>query len=182
VVGPRAFVAGLVLIGVIVLYDVWHKTNPLSPLVMAACRLMVYVGAFAAFAWPPTPMLGIAGVLMVLHLVGLTAIAKSEARPSVVGYWPAALLCVPPLFFATQLGTLAPPLAVLEAAWVLYSVRFVYRRTDRRIGAAIARLIAGISLLDAMVLASSGASLAVIGLAIMAFALTLFFQRYVEGT
>src|SRR5204863_5458103 len=91
-VGPRPVAAGLLLIGLIVLYDVWHKSNPLSPLVMAGCRLMVYVGAFVAFAWPPTTLLAICGGLLVLHLVGLTAIAKSEARPNVVGYWPAALL------------------------------------------------------------------------------------------
>ena len=36
-----------------VLYDVWHKGNPLGPLVMAGCRLLVYVSAFVAFAWPP---------------------------------------------------------------------------------------------------------------------------------
>src|SRR5678815_3987820 len=58
-VGPRAFVCGLVLLALIVVYDVWHKHNPLSPLVMAACRLMVYVVAFAAFAWPPTLSLAI---------------------------------------------------------------------------------------------------------------------------
>jgi 4-hydroxybenzoate polyprenyltransferase len=181
-VGPRAFAAGLVLIGLIVLYDAWHKTNPLSPLVMAGCRLMVYVVAFAAFAWPPTPMLFIAGGLLMLHLIGLTAIAKSEARPSVIGYWPAALLFVPPLFFVTQIGTLAPILAVLEAAWVGYSISFVYRRADRRIGAAIARLIAAISLVDALVLAASSAALPFIGLAVLAFGLTLLLQRYVEGT
>jgi 4-hydroxybenzoate polyprenyltransferase len=181
-VGARALLIGVVLAGLIVLYDAWHKTNPFSPLVMAACRLMVYVGAFAAFAWPPTPMLAIAGGLLVAHLVGLTAIAKSEARPTVVGYWPAALLFLPPLFFATQIGTIAPVLAVLEAAWVVYSIRFVYRPTDRRIGAAIARLIAGISLLDTLVLASLGAGTVLLVLGLAAFGLTLLLQRYVEGT
>ena len=41
--GWRPVVAGLGLIGLIVLYDAWHKGNALSPLLMAACRLMVYV-------------------------------------------------------------------------------------------------------------------------------------------
>jgi 4-hydroxybenzoate polyprenyltransferase len=129
-VNPAAFVAGLVLIGFIVLYDTWHKTNALSPLVMAACRVMVYVAAFAAFAWPPVTLLYVASLALVVYMVGLTALAKSG------------------------------------------KVR----------GPVIARLIAGISLLDALFLIVAGAGIPMIAIAVLAFALTLFFQRYVEGT
>lgn len=178
IVEPRACLGGLILIGCIVVYDVWHKSNPLSPLVMAACRVMVYAIAFAAFTWPPTLMLIFAGSLLAVHVVGLTAIAKNEARPTFVGYWPAALLSLPPLGFMTQV----PIPAVLEAAWVGYSVRFAYRPTGRRIGVAIAYLIAGISLVDALVLTAVGAPPLTIALALCAFGLTLLLQRYVEGT
>jgi hypothetical protein len=47
-------------------------------------------------------------------LVGLTAIAERGPRPTVIGYWPAALLGVPPLFFLTQVPILA---IIREAAW-----------------------------------------------------------------
>jgi 4-hydroxybenzoate polyprenyltransferase len=177
-IGLRPLLSGLVLIGCIVVYDTWHKSNPLSPVIMAACRLLVYVTAFVAFAWPPTPMLFIAGGLLVVHLIGLTALAKSESRPTVIGYWPTALLALPPLYFAVQV----PLLAIAEAAWVGYSVSFVYRQTERRIGAAIARLIAGISLVDLLVLAAVDAPPLMLGLALIAFLLTLLLQRYVEGT
>src|SRR3954451_3822905 len=40
--GTTAFASGLVLLAFIVGYDAWHKSNPLSPVVMAACRVMVY--------------------------------------------------------------------------------------------------------------------------------------------
>jgi len=129
-IGLSAFLGGLALIACIVLYDTWHKTNPLSPLVMAACRVLVYVTAFAAFAWPPTLGLYVAATALVLYMVALTAIAKS----------------------------------------------------GRVKGPIIARLIAGISILDALVLAVSGAGLAMIGIAVLACALTLLLQRYVEGT
>jgi 4-hydroxybenzoate polyprenyltransferase len=178
VVGPAPFVSGLALIACIVLYDVWHKQNPFSPLVMAACRLLVYVTAFVAFAWPPTLALAIAGAALVAYLVGLTAIAKSEARPSVVGYWPAVLGVLPALIYAA----FAPVLALAHAAWVALTLRLVYRRAERRIGVAIGRLIAGVSLVDALVLAASGAALPFIALAVLAFALTLLLQRFVEGT
>jgi len=48
--GPAAFGAGLALIAVIVVYDLWHKTNPISPLLMAAARALVYVTAGLAVA------------------------------------------------------------------------------------------------------------------------------------
>jgi hypothetical protein len=175
---PRALLSGIVLIGFIIVYDTWHKTNPLSPLVMGACRAMVYVTAYVAFAWPPTLLLALGSIFLLLHLIGLTAIAKSEVRPSVTNYWPAAILFVPGLYFLFSV----PVLAIANMAWVGFSLRTVYRRDDRRIGLAIARLIAGISLLDALIIASVGGPPLGIALAIAAFGLTLLLQRYVEGT
>ncbi|MFN8522820.1 MAG: UbiA family prenyltransferase [Chloroflexota bacterium] len=183
-VSAWSVLAGLVLIGVIVLYDAWHKSNPLSPLVMALCRVGVYVTAFASAAWPPNGSLGIAAGLLVLYMVGLTAIAKSEAQPSATGYWPAAILFGAPLWFVFQGGAASPVVMVLGVAfiaWVAYSIRFVYRTEGRSIGGAIARLIAGISLYDAVVLASLG-STGGVAVALVAFALTLWFQRFIEGT
>jgi len=190
--GPRAVLAGLVLVACIVAYDVWHKTNPLSPLVMAVCRLLVYVTACLAFAWPPPLMLAFAGGLLVLHLVGLTAIAKSEARPSMTGYWPAVVLLIAPLAFLVQapgwlvqaasLPAQVPVLAVADAVWLLTSMRLIYRPAPRHIGAAVARLIAGISLLDLLILAALAAPPLFLALALLAFGLTLLLQRFVEGT
>ncbi|MFN0069984.1 MAG: UbiA family prenyltransferase [Chloroflexota bacterium] len=180
--GLTVVLSGLVLMGVIVLYDVWHKSNPFSPWIMAACRVMVYVTAFVAFYWPLTWPLAIASFLLVLYMAGLTAIAKSEAHPSMTGYWPAAILFMGPIFYGLR-GP-APEsriLAVLLAGWILYSIRTVYRAEGRNIGLAIGRLIAGISLFDALVLSSAGAT-ASISVALFAFGCTLVFQRYVEGT
>ena len=89
---------------------------------------------------------------------------------------------LPALYFVTRFETPAPFFAVLSAAWIAITLRLVYRRIERRIGTAIARLIAGISLIDAMVMAASDAGPLLIGLAFLAFGLTLLLQRYVEGT
>ena len=43
--GWRPAVAGLVLGATIVFYDWHHKENPLSPIVMGLCRVLVYVTA-----------------------------------------------------------------------------------------------------------------------------------------
>ena len=77
--GPAAFRSGLVLIAVIVVYDFWHKTNPLSPLLMAAARALVYITAgLASCRDADEPALLWAGILFA-YIVGLTAIAKAEA-------------------------------------------------------------------------------------------------------
>jgi 4-hydroxybenzoate polyprenyltransferase len=71
--------AALVLCGLIVLYDLSHKNNPLSPLIMALCRVSVYVLAAFAVCPPPLPRglyLG-AGALL-LYLVFLSTLARKE--------------------------------------------------------------------------------------------------------
>jgi 4-hydroxybenzoate polyprenyltransferase len=72
-------------------------------------------------------------------------------------------------------------LATLLAGWILFSLHTVYREQGRNIGLAIGRLIAGISLFDALVLASTGA-FTFMAAALVAFGATLVLQRYVEGT
>jgi 4-hydroxybenzoate polyprenyltransferase len=71
--------AALILCGLIVLYDISHKGNPLSPLVMALCRVSVY--ALAALAVVPLPLprgvyLGAAALF--LYLVFLSTLARKE--------------------------------------------------------------------------------------------------------
>jgi 4-hydroxybenzoate polyprenyltransferase len=174
------FVSGLVLIGLIIFYDLWHKTNPLSPVVMAANRGMVYVTASLAVAPVFTPQLAIGAGLLMAYVVGLTYIAKCENRPAFKNYWPTALVFLPLVYLAVQPSLAGALLAALFAAWAAYSVSFVYR-SQRAIGRAITGLIAGISLYDGLVLASAGSFVGAL-LALAAFGLTLFFQRYIKGT
>ncbi len=180
-ISTLAFLSGLLLVALIALYDVWHKENPLSPLIMASTRLMVYVTAFLAYSSELSSGLLLAGCMLVLYLIGLTYIAKTETRPALTAYWPAVLLFLPLGYWAPRLSIEALPLLLLFGAWVAYSISFVYRSSDRSIGGAIARLIAGISLLDGLALASVGSATGV-ALALLAFGATLFLQSYIKGT
>jgi hypothetical protein len=63
----------------------------------------------------------------------------------------------------------------------VYAASFVYRADRRNIGRAVGYLIAGIALLDALVLAVVGSVIGV-ALAIAAWGITLFLQRYIKGT
>jgi 4-hydroxybenzoate polyprenyltransferase len=181
-IGRASFLSGLVLLGLIVVYDMWHKANPLSPLLMAGCRLMVYITAFVAFSAEASASLLIAGAGLVLYLVGLTYIAKSETRTHVAQYWPAALLLLPAAYFAFRIPPVAMlPLLLLFTGWVCYGISLIYRSHERNIGAGIAHLIAGIALYDSLVLAAAR-SLPGVTLALLAFGLTIVLQRYIRGT
>jgi len=180
--GPAAFGAGLALIAVIVVYDLWHKTNPISPLLMAAARALVYVTAGLAVAGAINNQLLLWAGLLFAFVVGLTAIAKAEAGSGPAGYWPVALLVLPAVAFVI---TLPPPAAwvllALFIAWTVYAASFVYRAEGRSIGRAVGYLIAGISLLDALALAVAGSVIGV-AIALVCWGLTLFLQRYIKGT
>jgi 4-hydroxybenzoate polyprenyltransferase len=182
VVGWAGPTGGLALGGAIVLYDAHHKANPLSPLLMGACRMLVYVTVgLALSSTVPLPLLGAAAVVL-CYLIGLTYVAKQENLARVEGMWPLVFLAVPFVYLApAALGAAAP--AVLYAAfagWVLFSLSHLVG-AERRIPRAVVSLIAGISLLDGVLAASVGAQALAWG-CVLAFAATLTLQRWVSGT
>jgi 4-hydroxybenzoate polyprenyltransferase len=180
--GTRPFLAGIVLMGAIALYDAWHKGNAIGPLIMGSTRVLVYVVAFLTFSSDLNWRLAIWSVAMLLYIAGLTSIAKTEHGPSLTRYWPvAALFPAVGIAIIDQPSVLTFAVAAIFIAWVIYCLSFVYVPTKRSIGGAIGRLIAGVSILDALVLASREASWGVVA-AFCCFALTIFFQRYIRGT
>src|SRR3989442_1015052 len=181
-VGLRPFLSGLVLIALIICYDRWHKSNPLSPLLMALCRGTVYITAFLTFSVQSFSPLLIPGSLLGLYVIGLTYIAKTENKPSMTNVSIVATLFLPTVYFtARQVQWVTLPLILCFTLWVAYSVSFAFRSPKRQVGRTVGQLIAGISLLDALVLATAGSPLGVL-LALVAFGLTLFLQHYVKGT
>ncbi|MFU8780801.1 MAG: UbiA family prenyltransferase [Kiritimatiellia bacterium] len=180
-VRPQALVPGVLLIGVIVLYDYWHKQNRLGHWVMALARSLVYVTTFVALAgmhvWP----LIWAAVAMLFYVAGLTYIARNETRNDFRRYWPVGFLVLPVLYFCWQTAGVFLLVPVVFSVWCGWALWFVYRRTGKSIGGGIVRLIAGIALLDAMVLASGGLSLLVC-MALVLFVLTRVLQRYIPGS
>lgn len=75
----RSLLAAAVLAGLIVLYDVSHKRNPLAVVIMALCRVTVYVMAALAVtpASLPRPFHVGAGALF-LYLIFLSTLARKE--------------------------------------------------------------------------------------------------------
>jgi Ca2+/Na+ antiporter len=175
-----AFLSGLALIALIMGYDRWHKNNPISLPLMGACRSMVYVTAFLAVSARYIDELFISAILLVCYVIGLTAIARTERTAKGAHVLIIAMLFLPALYAMTRPSFLSLPMLVGFLLWVGYSVSLICRR-EHQVGKVVGRLIAGISLLDGLVLAIAG-SLCGAVLALGAFALTLCLQRYVRGT
>lgn len=179
----RATASSAVLSACIVFYDVYHKKNPLSPLVMGACRVMIYVAvAYAVsehLSWPV--VLGAASLWC--HLIGLTYAAKQEALNRLTRVWPLAFLALPIAYGVYLLGerALVWPFLALLTGWIIYSLRFLRQGPSRAVPQAVVRLIAGIALLDAMLIASTGAAAWAVAAAVLC-GLTRVFQRVIPGT
>jgi UbiA prenyltransferase family len=175
--------AGLALGGAIVLYDWHHKDNPLSPALMGLCRVLVYLAAGLAFAVPPPAILWLAALLLLCYLIGLTYVAKQENLGEVRNLWPLLFLAAPMLcaLVAAAGSMTSGVLFVLFAIWVGVALWFLRRRQPGDVPRAVVSLIAGIALLDAVLIAAAGAA-GVAWLAVGGFILTLGMQRLVSGT
>lgn len=181
--GLAALAAGLALAGVIVAYDMHHKGNPLSPVVMAACRALVYAGAALALGGGFPAAAAVGAGLLLCYVIGLTYAAKMEAANAVGALWPLGVLAVPfvvvPLAF--PVGAVALGLLVVLAAWAGLALSWLLVPGRRNVPRAVGALIAGIALLDGVLVAAAGHPLLGL-LAAAACPLTHLFQRRIAGT
>jgi 4-hydroxybenzoate polyprenyltransferase len=181
--GAAPALAGLTLVVAITYYDWNHKTNPLSPVVMGLCRVLIYAGAGLAYTLALPAALWTGAALLLCYLIGLTYVAKQENLARVENLWPLAFLAAPVAWGAWR--ALEAPLVgafwLAFTGWMLWALWYLRRRRKGDIPRAVVSLIAGISLLDAMLIAGAGSpALALVALA--GFGVTLFLQRYVAGT
>lgn len=87
--GLRGFAGGLALAVAILVYDLWHKRNPIGPLLMGLCRALVYVTTAAAIAGALPHDLLWAAAIALCYLIGLTSAAKQEdlKQPGRPPFW-----------------------------------------------------------------------------------------------
>ncbi len=181
--GWRAFAAAVALAATIVVYDARHKNNPLSPLLMGSCRVLVVLTAALSFTESPPIPVYLAAAALLCHLIGLTYIAKQEHLHRIGNLWPLAFLAVPlsyGLLLAARETRVWLPL-VLYVAVLAFALGRLRRRAPRDVPRAVIALIAGMSVLDAVLLAGAGRFVPAL-FAIAAFGLTLALQRWVAGT
>ena len=179
-----ALLASLFLVGIIVLYNIWHKSNPFSPMIMGASRFLIYIccALVVASSVDSTVLLG--GIILFLYVVGLTCLAKQENMTQLASLWPLSLLAFPPaygVFFAIFENEVAVIFTVLLLIWIGHSAGvLIYGKLDN-IQRSVSGLIAGISLLDAQLIAMQGESKLALA-AFLAFLSVLLLQRRIPGT
>jgi UbiA prenyltransferase family len=180
----RPVLASLALAAAIVFYDFNHTDNALSPLFMGLCRVLAYLTAGYAAVREPAIGVFVAALVSLSYLIGLTYIAKQEAHDGIGRLWPLIFLAAPLAYGALEANQAPVTVAIAVAAlvaWMFWSLSYLRRRRPGDVSRAVVSLIAGISLVDALFLASAGAALAAL-LAGLCFLATLLTQRWVSGT
>ena len=184
--GFAPLIAALVTVGLIIAYNLHHKENALAPVIMGGCRMGLYACAALSVSPDPPLRVWIGAAALLTYVLGLTYAAAREHDGAgslrgalMLGLW------APLVAGAWMLGTLPGPahlaLVVGFGLWTAQALRSVKTRRPRRIRHGVISLIAGISLVDALLIAAvSGPPLALVALA--AFLLTLALQRVVAGT
>jgi 4-hydroxybenzoate polyprenyltransferase len=185
VFGVAAAMAGALLAGAIVLYDLWHKGNPLSPILMGCCRALVYIGTAVAVAGSAPQATVLGALALASHVAGITYAAKQESLDRVGNLWPLLLLALPLLIALPALFTGWTVVAafLLLAAADVAAVRLLAKRPV--VGAvplAVSGLIAAICLVDALAIALAGGSAALIAICALGYPLTRIFQKSIPGT
>lgn len=183
-VGAAAALAGTALAAVIIAYDLFHKANPLAPVVMGLCRALVYCGAAAAAVGSVSGALVIAALTLLAYVAGLTYAAKQESLDRVGNLWPLLVLATPMVLGlpALQQGIAAIAIYLALIGASAYATYLLWKRPFAgAVPQAVGWLIAGISLVDATQLASAGAIVPAL-VAVGGFVLTLILQKYIAGT
>jgi hypothetical protein len=183
--GLAATIWGVLLAGTIVLYDIWHKGNVLSPLVMGACRALVYIGTGAALAGSTSTAMIIGAVALASHVAGITYAAKQENLDKIGNLWPLALLAMPllvalPVLFSGWIVIAA--FLLLLGADVLAIRLLAKQPVPGSVPLAVSGLIAAICLVDALAIALAGGGVLLVAICAIGYPLTRLFQKSIPGT
>jgi hypothetical protein len=175
---------GLALVFCIILYDAIHKLVAFSPVLMGACRFLLYVIAASTGVREVTGWSLWCGLALGAYIAGVSYLARRESARGPLSYWPIGLLAIPVMLaFLMNRGTYrqgALLLAAVFGLWVLRCLRHVLWSPERNIGRAVSGLLAGIVLVDWLAVADAPRSLGYVFIGL--FIASLLFQRFVPAT
>jgi len=174
----------VILVLLIIVYDAIHKSIDAAPVLMGACRLLLYLVAASIGSEGVTGWAVWGGVALMGYVVGLSFIARVETTPGALKYWPLIFLAAPiclalvmnaGIFFPSALAV-----SVIVALWILRCLVFILSGSQRNIGRAVSGLLAGIALVD--LVAVTDFPLQQIWIFPVLFALALLLQRFVPAS
>ncbi|SKA77639.1 4-hydroxybenzoate polyprenyltransferase [Prosthecobacter debontii] len=194
----------LALAAAILFYDLYHKPWPGAVWVMGACRVLLYaMAASAVTTWSDMISLSndvlVAALALGAYIVGLTQVARMEAKGAVVKPWQvgfARTLLFAPAIVATgywlsranwklisllgDLTPLAPAVFILIFIGLVLHASRVMKRGGPAIGEAVGLLLAGIAIVDALAVMQVSLSLACMFVGIAP--LLRLWQRWIAAT
>ncbi len=181
--GFSTAIFGLLLAASIVLYDWLHKMVTFSPLLMALCRLLLYLTAASAAVTGVTGLAMWSGLVLAAYIVGLSYLARKEATGVVIQHWPQLLLVLPPLLalLVNDRESFQPAL-LIGAVFVLWTVRTLRSvwMEPRNVPRAVGGLLAGICWVDLLAVVDQPREMGIVFAA--CFVLALVLQRVVPAT
>jgi 4-hydroxybenzoate polyprenyltransferase len=150
--------AGIALAAAILLYDARHKEVPWAPLLMGGCRALVYVSSALVWAAQGSQSSLVAAAIAFLYVTALSKLAAQEGSAAPRARWPAFALLLAPLCGACLAIRSPLPwmLAAASVAWTRRALRVASVGKGPSMGIAIGQLIAGISIVDATIIAAAG--------------------------
>lgn len=181
--GALAAIASLLLVAAIVIYDAIHKRTPAAPLLMAACRFLLYFVAAAATLNRVSAAVLWHGLALAAYVTGLSFLARGESGPGMVRRWPMLLLIAPLVangLVNSNRSAVAWAASVCLAGWLLWCLREILNRPVQNVGRSVAGLLAGIALVDGAALSQLTTELAMIFAGL--FVLALILQRKIPAT
>jgi len=179
---------GLLLLGLIVVYNLVHKKTALGVPLMAGCRLAVYLVVGAAAIGGLRSEVVWAGMLMYLFVFGITSLARSESTNGSVPKAGLVALLLPLvgvlyLGWNSGYGVTASVGVAMCGAWIGYAFWNAGRSGQMIVGKAIGPLLAGICLLDGSIIASMRQITVTTSLTLLAFfVIALVAQRRIPAT
>jgi 4-hydroxybenzoate polyprenyltransferase len=186
VVSLHALAPAVGLTLAIIVYNTWHRHTAAAAVVMGLCRALVYVTTAVTVAWPLDMLsLGLAAGGLLVYVTMLTIIARAEHSDSKS---PARFLflfmvfvpIIPVVVPWHPLNSEMVVLTLIFIIWTAVTARGLFV-TPPVIKRTIENWIAGICLLDAMIL-SSWIHSELAAMAGLCFLATLMFHRVIRGT
>lgn len=184
---PNAIPVALILLALTVIYNGLHQKLNFSPLIMGACRGSIYLLSAAAAGWhfnSEHPALWLMSCTLMIYISSVSFIARDELQNQVSTKQKIFLLLALVAIFIPllmgQINFLRYITFIVAIGWISWiSARFINQRISPM--GAVGKMLAGMSLLDALILAEVESPLGVL-VAWGCFLGTLNWHRKLQGT
>jgi len=182
--GKPVAILGLLLGLCILLYDVVHKFTVFSPVLMAFCRLFLFLAAAAAGDFGINGFAVWSAVVLASYIIGLSYIAKQESSLGLLRFWPSLFMAAPVvLSYIVNVGEYRLAglwFSALLIGWVIWCLWATFWAKERNIGRTVSGLLAGIVLVDLLAIAGGSPGMTLVFL--LLFGAALVFQKFVPAT